>query len=220
MIDTFWTDSATSLGWAHNDSQRQLLALPRIIAAEIVAVDRPEPTVIADIGSGPGDFLAVFLERFPSARGLWRDISEPLRDQARTALESYSGRVEFTIVDMTDFAGLPENVDVIISSRALHHLDRDGLHEFYRNAADHLAAGGWLINLDHFGPSDVWNTRLREARSRLIPRSSDQKPHHHNYPLTSVEDHLHALDAAGFIDVETPWRGFVTALFMARRDNV
>jgi SAM-dependent methyltransferase len=218
-MTTFWTDPSTALGWVENDAQRDLLSFPRVIAAEIVAIDRPTPAVVADIGSGPGDFLAVFLARFPAARGIWSDISEPMAGVAREQLEPFAGRVDYRIADMTDFDGLPGDLDVIMTSRAVHHLDVDGLHRFYRDAAAHLAPGGWLVNLDHWGPSDVWNDRMREARNRLVPRTTEQKPHHHHYPLTSVGDHRHALAAAGLTDVETPWRSFVTALFMARRDG-
>jgi cyclopropane fatty-acyl-phospholipid synthase-like methyltransferase len=218
-MSAFWTDPANALGWADADAQRNLLALPRAIAAEIVAGDRPQAALVADIGSGPGDFLATFLQRLPDARGIWSDISDAMQGLGREQLEGFTGRVDYRIADMTDFAGLPADLDVIMTSRAVHHLDRDGLHSFYRDAAQHLAAGGWLVNLDHFGPSDAWDARLRAARTRLVPRTSEQKPHHHNYPLTSIDDHMYALAAAGFTDVETPWRGFVTALFMARRDG-
>jgi hypothetical protein len=43
---------------------------------------------------------------------------------------------------------------------------------------------------------------------------SDGPKHHHNYPLTSVQDHLDAFAAAGITDVELPWRAFYTCLFM------
>jgi SAM-dependent methyltransferase len=218
-MTAFWTDPESAIGWAQQDAQRGLLALPRAIAAEIVAADRPQTAVVADIGSGPGDFLAVFLHRLPGARGLWSDISETMEALGRERLAAFGGRVDYRIAHMTDFSGLPEDLDVIVTSRAVHHLDRDGLHAFYRDAGRHLAPGGWLINLDHFGPDDAWNTRLRAARKVLVPRTGEQRPHHHNYPLTSVADHVDAFIEAGFTDVETPWRGFVTALFMARRDG-
>jgi SAM-dependent methyltransferase len=218
-MTAFWTDPESAVGWAQQDAQQALLALPRAIAAEIVAADRPQTAVVADIGSGPGDFLAVFLQRLPGARGLWSDISQTMETLGRERLATFGGRVDYRIADMTDFSGLPEDLDVIVTSRAVHHLDRDGLHAFYRDAGRHLAPRGWLINLDHFGPNDVWDARLRAARKILVPRTGEQRPHHHNYPLTSVADHVHAFIEAGFTDVETPWRGFVTGLFMARRDG-
>lgn len=218
-MTAFWTDPESAVGWARQDAQQGLLALPRAIAAEIVAADRPQTAVVADIGSGPGDFLAVFLQRLPGTRGVWSDISETMEALGRERLAAFGGRVDYRLADMTDFTGLPDDLDVIVTSRTVHHLDREGLHAFYRNAGRHLAPGGWLVNLDHFGPNDAWDARLRAARKILVPRTGEQRPHHHNYPLTSVSDHVHAFIEAGFTDVETPWRGFVTGLFMARRDG-
>ncbi|HZC73663.1 MAG TPA: class I SAM-dependent methyltransferase [Jatrophihabitans sp.] len=218
-MTTYWTDPGAAQGWAQNDAQRGLLDLPRRIAAEIVANDRPGTRVIADIGSGPGDFLAVFLERLPDTRGIWSDISPAMEELGREQLDAFSPRVEYRIADMSYFAGLPHDLDVITTSRAVHHLSRAALRDFYADTAQHLAPGGWLVNLDHFGPNETWNARLRAARRVLVPRTQEQPPHHHDYPLAGVDDHVRALAAAGFRDYDTPWRGFVTALFMARRDG-
>jgi predicted short-subunit dehydrogenase-like oxidoreductase (DUF2520 family) len=57
---------------------------------------------------------------------------------------------------------------------------------------------------------------LRAVRTRFQPQAPKSAPHHHNYPLTSVRDHLDALAAAGLDDVEVVWRAFVTCLFAAR----
>ncbi|HEY2790712.1 MAG TPA: class I SAM-dependent methyltransferase [Micromonosporaceae bacterium] len=214
----FWTDASSVTEWERQDAQQDLLAVPRRIAAEIVAIDRPSTARILDVGSGPGDFLACLLERFPSATGIWNDISEAMESIARAKMARFGDRVDYRLGDMADLSGLPDGLDVVVTSRAVHHLDVAGLHRFYAEAATHLAPGGWLINLDHTGPADdLWDRRLREARKRLVPRMGEVKPHHHNYPLTGVPDHLHALGEAGFTDVEVPWRAYVTCLFTARR---
>jgi SAM-dependent methyltransferase len=216
-----WRDNDFAREWAAGDSYRDLLSFPRHLAAVIIAADNPEPGTIVDIGSGPGDFLAVLLEQFPQAKGVWTDVSEAMSDLARERLARFGGRVGFHLVDMTDLAGggVPGSAGVITTSRAAHHLDRDGLFGFYAQAAARLAPGGWLVNLDHIGPAgpgDVWDQRLRAARTQFGVTQSGPK-HHHNYPLTSIGDHLQALAAAGFTDVEVPWRAFFTCLFMGRK---
>lgn len=217
MTTEYWTDPAGARAWAQRDAQRELLALPRRIAAELIAIDNPEPQTIADIGSGPGAFLAVMLERFSGVRGLWRDISQTMRQLADENLKPYIERVEFLQADMTDLSELPGNLDAIITSRAIHHLDHDGLVKFYCDAATHLAVKGWLINLDHFAPPGDWNARLREVRKRLIPATGRQAKHEQPHPLASLPDHLAGLSQAGFSDIDVPWRSFGTALFAARK---
>jgi SAM-dependent methyltransferase len=225
-----WQDAGFARSWAEGDSFRDLLDFPRRMAAVVIAGDNPEPSVILDIGSGPGAVLEVFLEQFPSARGIWTDASEAMLGLAKERLARFGDRVDYRIADMTDLSGadLPATADVITTSRAAHHLDRDGLIAFYTQAAQRLAAGGWLVNLDHIGPAsqagppaeagpdDVWDQRLRAARKKFGV-SPDGPKHHHNYPLTSVRDHLDAFAAAGVTDVEVPWRSFYTCLFMGRK---
>ena len=213
-----WRDTDFARDWAAGDAFRDLLEFPRRMAAEIVAGEGPEPETIVDIGAGPGAVLAVFLERFPRARGIWSDASRAMLDLAHERLAPFGDRVAYYIADMTDLggSGLPERADVITTSRAAHHLDRDGLFAFYAQAAALLAPGGWLVNLDHTGPADVWDARLRAVRKQFVPPASGRAKHHHNYPLTSADDHLEAFAAAGISDVEIVWRAFFTCLFMGR----
>jgi SAM-dependent methyltransferase len=212
-----WREAGFARGWAESDVFSDMLDFPRHIAAAVVAGDNPAPACVVDVGSGPGAVLSVFLERFPSARGIWTDASEAMLGLAREQLAPFGDRVEYRIVDMTDLAGagLPPDADVITTSRAAHHLDREGLFAFYAQAAALLPPGGWLVNLDHIGPDDVWDQRLRAARKQFATAPEGPR-HHHNYPLTSVRDHLEAYAAAGISDAEVVWRAFYTCLFMGR----
>lgn len=212
-----WREADFARSWAQGDAFRDMLEFPRRLAAAVVAGDNPEPACVIDVGSGPGAVLAVFLEQFPSARGIWTDASGAMLDLARERLAPFGDRVDYRIVDMTDLAagGLPTGPDVITTSRAAHHLDRDGLFAFYAQAAAGLKPGGWLVNLDHIGPDDLWDKRLRAVRKQFAAAPEGPK-HHHNYPLTSVSDHLEAYAAAGITDVEVVWRAFYTCLFMGR----
>lgn len=215
-----WRQPGYAQQWAANDGIADMLALPRSIAAAVVAHDRPDVRLIVDIGSGPGDFLAVMLDEFPGARGLWTDASEAMREIARERLAAYAGRVDYALVDMTTLGdSVPRDADVLTTSRASHHLDRDALNAFYADAAAHLAPGGWLVNLDHVGPDEAWDRRMRAVRKRFHRRSQETPSHHHNYPLTSVADHLGAFAAAGMTDVEMVWRAFITCLFMGRANG-
>lgn len=214
-----WKDAEFARRWAATDGLADLLALPRAITAALVAHDRPGAKLVADVASGPGAYLEAFLEALPDCSGVWLDASEAMLEQARQRLERFGDRVDFRIGDMGDLhaAGLPSGMDALVSSRALHHLDRAGLAGFYREAAGYLAPGGWLANLDHTGPEDVWDRRFRAVRKRFIGPDNDQGKHPHDYPFTSVRDHLDDLAAAGLDDVEVAWKAFYTCLFVARK---
>ena len=76
-------------------------------------------------------------------------MSPAMEDIARPALAWYGDRIEFRLVDIEDLSPLPARSDVITTSRASHHFDAATLAGFYTSAAEHLAPGGWLVNLDH-----------------------------------------------------------------------
>ncbi len=216
-----WQDRAFAEGWVASDQFEGLLGLPRRIAAALVSSDRPGSTLVLDVASGPGAFLTAMLEELPAARGIWSDASAAMADEAKKRLSGFAERVEFKEADMTDLpaAGLPSGIDAIVTSRAAHHLDRVELGRFYTQCAELLAPGGWLVNLDHIGPSELWDRRLRAVRPRFVPASAEGPKHHHNYPLTSVSDHIAAYLEAGIDDVEVVWRGFYTCLFMGRKSD-
>lgn len=218
-ISADWRDPDFAAAWAEGDAMRDLLDLPRRIAATLVGLDRPQPHLVVDIASGPGGFLAAFLDEFPAVRGVWSDASGAMLEQARTALARYGNRVEFRLADMTDLdgGGVPHGADAVITARAAHHLDRAGLAAFYRCAVAHLAPGGWLINLDHVGSADVWDKRLRAVRQRFTAARKPDPGHHHTYPLASVDDHLDGYRAAGVTDVAIAWKAFYTCLFVGRK---
>jgi SAM-dependent methyltransferase len=220
-VAAVWRDPAFANAWTDGDAMNDILEFPRRLAAALVALDRPQAALVVDIGSGPGSFLAAFLDEFPTARGVWSDASEAMLARARERLGGYGDRVGFLIADMTDLAGgrIPSDADAVITSRAAHHLDRAGLVSFYAEAAEHLAPGGWLINLDHTGPADVWDKRFRAVRPRFARPRREEPKHHHDYPLTSVQDHLDAYEAAGITDVEVAWKAFFTCLFIGRKDG-
>lgn len=215
-----WSDPAFATAWLGADPRGadDLLALPRRMAAELIAHETPAPALIVDIASGAGAFLSVLLRAFPEARGVWLDASDTMLARARTELAPFGDRVEFLLGDMTEprAAGVTAGADVVLSSRASHHLDRNELHGFYREAAGLLAPGGWLANLDHIGPSDGWNLRYRAVRPRFVPARNPTAKHHHTYPLPSVEDHLDGFRAAGVADADIAWKAFHTCLFLGR----
>ncbi|SEG89555.1 Methyltransferase domain-containing protein [Actinacidiphila yanglinensis] len=217
-----WSDPRFAAAWLAADPEggQDLLVLPRLIAAELVAEEGPQPRLIVDVAGGAGKFLAVLLDRFPEAAGVWLDASPTMLDQARTELARFGGRVEFRPGDMTALraAGVPGGADVIATSRASHHLDRAELHGFYREAAGLLAPGGWLVNLDHIASEPAWDRRLRSVRRAFVPPRPAATAHHHDRPLPGIEDHLDGYRAAGVDDVDIAWKAFHTCLFAGRTD--
>jgi cyclopropane fatty-acyl-phospholipid synthase-like methyltransferase len=219
QIAASWRDEAFVHEWTSNDSLETILALPRTLAATVVSTESPDAHRILDIGSGPGAFLAAFLEAFPDAVGIWADASDAMMHTARERLAKFGERVTYVIADMTDLgaSAIPQEVDVVVTSRASHHLDPDRLTHFYRDVRGYLSAGGWMVNLDHVGLGEPWQDRMRSARKKMIgARPDGQLTHYHSGPTPTISEHISSYKDAGFQDVDTPWRAFGTCLFMGQ----
>src|SRR5581483_651742 len=204
--------------WAGDDVVARLLETPRRISTALVRDAGTPVRHVVDLGSGEGPYLAELLGAFPGARGTWLDSSEPMRERARAALVALGGRVRFVVAAVEELAAAAlEPADVVVSSRALHHLPPDALARAYRDVRALLPDGGWFFNLDHVGASGDWERRYRRIRSELVGRRRRAlEPHREDEPLLPVAEHVRLLGEAGFAAVDVPWRMLYTALLAAR----
>ena len=213
-----WLDAGFAQEWAAGDIWTDLLKLPRELAGAIVQHDRPNVQLVVDVGSGPGIMLGLFLHAFPDARGVWIDVSPGMLEQARANLADFGDRVSYHLADIREFAALSDvhGADVIMTSRAIHHLPPDAQRQFYREAAGLLAPRGWVINIDHTAVSDAWAESYAAVRGRFT-RQVPHRPHPHEYPFLSPDMHLAALRDAGIDEPAIPWRAFSLCLMMGRK---
>jgi len=204
--------------WAGEDVVAGLLETPRRISIALLEDAELEVGHVVDLGSGEGPYLSDLLRAFEGARGTWLDSSEPMLERAREALAEFGDRVTFVVAPAEELGttGI-DDADVVVSSRALHHLTRDELARAYRDVRELLSPGGWFFNLDHVGAAGDWEQRYRRIRDQFTgKRRQTLQPHREDEPLHPVTDHLRWLEAAGFTAVDVPWRTLYTALLAAR----
>ena len=203
--------------WAGEDVIARLLEAPRRISISLLEDAGLDVRHVVDLGSGEGPYLADLLRAFAGARGTWFDSSEPMLERARETLAEFGDRVTFVVATAEELAAAGvEPADVVVSSRALHHLSPEALARAYREVRELLHPGGWFFNLDHVGAAGDWEQRYRRIRPQFTgARKQKLKPHRHDYPLAPVEDHLAWAGAAGFMPVDVPWRTLYTALMAA-----
>jgi len=205
--------------WAGEDVMHRMLELPRRISTALVRDAGTPVHHVVDLGSGEGAYLAELLRAFDHTRGTWFDVSEPMLDRAREALAEFGDRVTFVVgaAEELGTAGI-ERADLVVSSRALHHLAPEALARCYRDVHALLAEGGWFFNLDHVGSAADWEQRYRRIRSEFTgSRRSPLAPHREDEPLQPTSDHLRFLEQAGFAAIDLPWRTLYTALLAARK---
>jgi ubiquinone/menaquinone biosynthesis C-methylase UbiE len=204
--------------WAGDDVVRRLLETPRQISIALVEDAGLDARHVVDIGSGEGPYLADFLHTFVNARGTWVDSSEPMLERAQSSLAEFGDRITFVVAPAEELASSRlEPADVVVSSRALHHLTPGDLAQAYRDVRALLNPGGWFFNLDHVGAAGDWEQRYRRIRDRFTgKRRTALQPHREDEPLQPVADHMRYLEDAGFAAVDVPWRMLYTALLAAR----
>ena len=113
-------------------------------AAELLArISLEAPKRVVDLGCGPGNVTALLTERWPSAKLIGVDNSQPMLDAA-----AKSGvAAEWVMADIDSYAP-PERFDVIYSNAALHWVPNH--HRLFPRLCGLLAPGGVLaVQMPH-----------------------------------------------------------------------
>ncbi|MEV7434946.1 class I SAM-dependent methyltransferase [Streptomyces griseoviridis] len=152
---------ATAGMWVERwERQQQLYALDReerfaVIAdaTEHLCVDRDRPLLL-DLGCGPGSLSARLARRLPDAEIVAVDMDPVLLELGRTQHADAARYVDAVIGEegWTDALQLDRNVDVAVTTTALHYLPANVLIRTYTALAALLRPGGALVNGDHFPP--------------------------------------------------------------------
>src|SRR5918998_23655 len=84
---------------------------------------RPDARVI-DLGAGAGRLLERLLDAYPQCTAVWFDNAEMMQQRARTRLERFGERVNYTLGNFRDAgwqAALTSTFTAVVSSHAIHH---------------------------------------------------------------------------------------------------
>ena len=135
----------------------QLQIMLRLIAANESVVES-----FADLGCGSGVLAQAILSKYPTARGMLVDFSEPMLAAAQEELRDYNTQLEFARADLASSEmwrtarGL---FDVIVSGFAIHHLPDERKRELYGEIYCHLKPNGMFINIEHVASPTPWLER-------------------------------------------------------------
>lgn len=118
-------------------------------------VDRPDPLVV-DLGAGPGSLARRILAAIPGAEVIAVDMDPLLLGlgEAVPVPGLRFVRQDLRTPGWWDALGCSRRPDAIVSSTALHYLQRDALVEVLRLAAAQITPGGYVIDADHIWSGD------------------------------------------------------------------
>jgi tRNA (cmo5U34)-methyltransferase len=129
------------------------LAIQDLVLAELpFAADAA--LLVVDLGGGSGRLIERVLQRFPNARAVLVDQSEPFLALAERRLKRFGKRAQLVKRRLQDDwrADLSDRPQAFVSMSAIHHLDPGEKQSLFARCHDALADGGIFINGDEFRP--------------------------------------------------------------------
>lgn len=236
MQDTVWQADEltqtylTGVRGAIPLAQEQINVMQRLIEAAC-----PDVTAVLDLGCGDGILGQSILDKYPHAKGVFADFSEPMLEAARKRMDEDS-RCSFVHIDYGEKeweTGLPTDLsqyEVIVSGFSIHHQPDERKKEVYGELYSLLAPGGIFLNLEHVASHSPWVERRFEEHfidalvayhqeigsgktRQQIDREYYNRPDKIANLLAPVERQCSWLRQIGFVHVDCYLKLFELALF-------
>ncbi|MGO9602566.1 MAG: methyltransferase [Candidatus Binataceae bacterium] len=128
-------------------------------------VDFGDIATVADLGGGPGTYLAAILRRRPAMRGAIWDLPATLEVARRVIAErerEVAARIDLVEVDYLK-ARLPDGAGTIFMSNIIHSEDESANAGLMAKCFEALPQGGMIVIKDH-----VMNRELTEPRAGAV----------------------------------------------------
>lgn len=142
------------------------------VALEIFPFPRESALRALDLGIGTGYFTEQFLHHYPNSHVVAVDGARTMVDLAKARLGALANKVDFRIGDFRHLKQLvvkAKAFDVVYSSYALHHLNRNDKQAVVDQSLEILRPGGWFLNADLIvAESPQIERRLQELRVKGI----------------------------------------------------
>src|SRR5215207_3966703 len=156
-------------GWTEEHSQH-FIDLGRIYTprrdeiarafVDLVPANDDDAFTGVELGTGQGWLTTAILERYPNAKMIGLDGSEAMLAATVEATAAYGNRFEgrlFRLEDPDWIDELPDDLQCIVSSLVIHHLDGPGKQGLFRALFAKLAPGGGLLINDVMEPAGEWS---------------------------------------------------------------
>ena len=208
------------------------------IMLRIIQTANPKVESFLDLGCGDGILGRAILAKYPDAKGIFLDFSEPMLAAAKSKVEN-SANLEFISQDfgVKEWVDSVKNqglFDVIVSGFAIHHQPDERKKEIYGEIYQLLKPGGIFVNLEHIASNTEWvqkifdelfidslygfNQQHNSGKSRQeIAQEYYYRPDKAANILAPVEIQCNWLKELGFINVDCYFKIFEIALFGGRR---
>lgn len=201
-----WSDPGRVAEYLSREIPHRSLAEELLLDALPARVQR-----VLDLGTGDGRLLALVRSRYPDARGIGIDSSQPMLTRAEERFAS-DLTVELAVADLCQPLAVSGPFDAVVSGLAIHHLEDQRKQALFGEVHALLAPGGVFANLDLVASAaSEQHERFRQAIGREEDDPSDR--------LANLCAHLAWLGEAGFQEADCRFKWMELTLIVARRDS-
>jgi len=193
-------------------------------------ISSKESADILDLGCGDGIITHELLSIDRSIRATLIDGSDDMLQKAKERLKDYPNILfqNISFQEILQQGQLNSTYDFIMSSQAIHHLNRDEKSKLYEMIYSHLVPGGFFMNIDvTIGPADsleqwymkLWQEWMDIEKTALGIEGdpfndviSRYKEAEENQPDT-IEEQFKMLKDIGFSNVDCYYKYGIFAVF-------
>lgn len=219
----YWVSSAEERERRRGE-QRRLLA-------ELLPFAGDERFTFLDLGAGTGAGTRAVLDRYPGATAVLAEYSPQMTEAGTADLGAYTGRFRYVSFDVAAGewpAGIPEQVDAVVTSMFVHHLPDERKRQLFGEILARLVPGGWFLNFDPVTAEDpVVAAAWERTEDRIDPAAAEKRAHRSPEEQERFENHvrhmsplplqLDFLRAAGFEGIDTYWKQLDYVIYGGRR---
>ena len=200
----------------------------------------PSLQKVIELGCGEGLLSEKVLKQFPDTAVVGMDLSPYMLEKTRGKLNVYENRFTARSFDLAakEWRSQLEDVDAIISSLAIHHLDDAQKRSLYKDLYNRMTVNAMIIVADIISPlstigykiaADLWDKDVRsKATLRREPKAykifrEDGWNYFRNPGVDPIDtpsalpDQLLWLREAGFEEVDVYWMFAGHAIFAGRK---
>lgn len=208
------------------------------IIGKIVEQWCDRPLTILDLGCGDGILGRYLLHRYPSAKGIFVDFSDPMLAVARQKLNHFPQAqvvsADFGTVAWTDSIAADRPLDIVVSGFAIHHQPDARKQALYSEIYELLGSGGVFLNLEHVASCTTAGEKLFDeffvdhlyafhaqtnprVQREAIAEKYYKRPDKTENILAPADEQCRWLREIGFRDVDCFFKTFELALFGGRK---
>ncbi len=182
------------------------------------------PITVLDIGIGTGETAQRILHAFPACQIVGVDISPEMIDAAKLRLVKHGNQIQWITGNMFD-VNLPNQIDAVVSTLAVHHLTDEQKRSFYSKLYGRIKPGG-VISIGDLvtfkNPEKASKTEM-EWKNFIFKNLGPEQGQYRfdEYKKGDIpaplEDQLEWLKEAGFENVSIDWELMNYAVFGGRK---